>query len=96
VALPDLGDLSILVKEEGYKGEFFEPECSASLALALENILKYDSYRIHLGMTNYKAACSLPMSDITQMYVDYFRAIQFSKSTGTELNLKAKMIEEIV
>ncbi|MGB3150316.1 MAG: glycosyltransferase, partial [Maribacter sp.] len=43
VALPDLGDLSILVKEEGYKGEFFDPECSASLAVALQNILQHDS-----------------------------------------------------
>jgi len=96
VALPDLGDLSILVKEEGYKGEFFNPECSASLAVALQNILQHDSYRIHLGMTNYKAACSLPMSAITKMYVDYFKAIQFSKSTGMDLNLTAKELEEIV
>ncbi len=96
VALPDLGDLSILVKEEGYKGEFFNPECSASLAVALQNILQHDSYRIHLGMTNYKAACSLPMSDITKMYVDYFKAIHFSKSTGMELDLTVEELKEIV
>lgn len=96
VALPDLGDLSILVKEEGYKGEFFDPECSSSLAVALQNILQHDSYRIHLGMTNYKAACSLPMSDITKMYIDYFKAINFSKSTGLELDLAMENIKEIV
>lgn len=87
VALPDLGDLSILVQEEGYKGEFFDPESAESLADAIELVLLDDSYRIHLGMTNYKAACSLPMSDITQMYVDYFKAIQFSKSKGFTLNI---------
>ncbi|WP_282161489.1 glycosyltransferase [Ulvibacterium marinum] len=87
VALPDLGDLSILVQEEGYKGEFFNPESAESLADAIELVLLDDSYRIHLGMTNYKAACSLPMSDITKMYVDYFKAIQLSKSKGFTLNI---------
>ncbi len=87
VALPDLGDLSILVQEEGYKGEFFDPESAESLADAIELVLLDDSYRIHLGMTNYKAACSLPMSDITKMYVDYFKAIQLSKSKGFTLNI---------
>lgn len=96
VALPDLGDLSILVKEEGYKGEFFDAESSESLAEAIANILLYDSYRIHLGKTNYKAACSLPMSNITQLYVDYFKAIQFSKSAGTTLNLTTEKRKEMV
>ncbi len=92
VALPDLGDLSILVQEEGYKGEFFDPESTESLADAIESILLDDSYRIHLGMTNYKAACLLPMSDITKMYVDYFKAIQLSKLKGFTLNIPS--IEE--
>ncbi len=87
VALPDLGDLSILVKEEGYKGEFFNPESAESLADAIRNIIQHDAYRIHLGKTNYKAACSLPMSDITTMYLDYFKAIQVAKSTGFNLDI---------
>ncbi|EAR02313.1 glycosyltransferase [Maribacter sp. HTCC2170] len=87
VALPDLGDLSILVKEEGYKGEFFNPESAASLADAIERILTQDAYRIDLGKANYKAACSLPMSSITQMYIDFFKAIQQSKSTGFTLDI---------
>ena len=77
VALPDLGDLGILVREEGYTGEFFEPGNTASLADAIERILVDDAYRISLGQSNYKAACSLPMSDITQMYTDYFKAIKY-------------------
>lgn len=87
VALPDLGDLSILVKEEGFKGEFFDPESKWSLADAIQNILTDDSYRIRLGKNNYKAACSLPMSSITQMYVDFFKAIQRSKSTGFSFDI---------
>ena len=88
VVLPDLGDLSVLVKEEGYKGEFFEPESPESLANAIEKILQNDSYRINLGKVNYSAACSLPMSKITQMYIDYFEVIKMVKSKGFSLDVK--------
>ncbi len=87
VALPDLGDLSILVKEEGYTGEFFEPENAASLADAIQNIVSHDIYRVHLGMANYKAACSLPMSDITQRYIEFFKAIRLSRFTDFYLDI---------
>lgn len=88
VVLPDLGDLSVLVKEEGYRGEFFEPESPESLANAIEKILQNDSYRINLGKVNYSAACSLPMSKITQMYIDYFEVIKMVKSKGFSLDVK--------
>ena len=94
VVLPDLGDLSILIKEEGYKGEFFDPNCKSSLAKAIANILKYDPYRIHLGESNYKAACSLPMSDITQRYVDYFKAIMYKKQTGFQLDISEPLLQK--
>tara|TARA_R110000796_G_scaffold104102_1_gene213770 strand:- start:154962 stop:156194 length:1233 start_codon:yes stop_codon:yes gene_type:complete len=86
VALPDLGDLSILVKEEGYTGEFFDSESASSLADAIEKIVANDSYRIALGKTNYKAACSLPMSAITQMYIDYFKAIEVAWNSGFSID----------
>ncbi len=82
VSLPDLGDLSILVREEGYKGEFFEPDSVDSLANAIENILTNDAYRRSLGKANYKAACSLPMSAITEMYINHFNNI-IAKKTGS-------------
>lgn len=87
VALPDLGDLSVLVKEEGYTGEFFDAHSTSSLANAIEKIITDDAYRIQLAKQNYKAACSLPMSTITQMYVDYFKAIQKSKETGFNIDI---------
>lgn len=93
VVLPDLGDLSILVKEEGYTGEFFDPSSIASLADAIEKIISHEGYRIQLGKTNYQAACSLPMSEITRMYVEYFKAIKISKKEGFELNLPKKISE---
>ncbi|NAS10435.1 glycosyltransferase [Poritiphilus flavus] len=88
VVLPDLGDLGVLVREEGYKGAFFDPESCASLSEAIENILQDDTYRRHLGKTNYQAACSLPMSEITRMYIEYFKAIQRQRQSGFELEIK--------
>lgn len=87
VALPDLGDLSVLVKEEGYVGEFFDANDTSSLANAIEKIITDDTYRIQLAKQNYKAACSLPMSAITQMYIDYFKAIQKSKESGFNIDI---------
>ncbi|MDO6470661.1 glycosyltransferase [Maribacter sp. 1_MG-2023] len=87
VALPDLGDLSVLVKEEGYVGEFFDAHNTSSLANAIEKIITDDAYRVQLAKQNYKAACSLPMSTITQMYIDYFKAIQKSKESGFNIDI---------
>ncbi|NNL00911.1 MAG: glycosyltransferase [Eudoraea sp.] len=95
VALPDLGDLGILVREEGYTGEFFEPNNVGSLADAIESILVNDGHRIALGKKNYKAACSLPMSTITQMYTDYFKAIKY-KNLPTISPILTKDVENLV
>jgi glycosyltransferase involved in cell wall biosynthesis len=80
VVLPDLGDLSILVKEEGYRGEFFDPTDSKSLASAIQNIITNDSYRKSLGQINYKAACSLPMEAIVDMYLNQFNELIHKKT----------------
>jgi glycosyltransferase involved in cell wall biosynthesis len=93
VALPDLGDLGILVREEGYTGVFFEPDNTASLSDAIQKILKNDAYRVALGQANYKAACSLPMSDITQMYMDYFKVIRY-KNLPEKLIMDAAVKQE--
>ncbi|WP_010523390.1 glycosyltransferase [Aquimarina agarivorans] len=82
VVMPDLGDLSILVKEEGYRGEFFTPESVDSLATAIQNILENDAYRISLGKANYNAATALPMSKIVDMYMDEFNEIIDRKVSG--------------
>lgn len=72
VVMPDLGDLSILVREEGYRGEFFEPDNSQSLADAITALVVDQSYRISLAKANYAAATAYPMSKIAQMYMDVF------------------------
>ncbi len=75
VIMPNLGDLALLVEDEGYKGEFFEPNNVDSLAEGIENILTNDLYRRNLGKANYKAATSLPMSHITDLYIQKFQQI---------------------
>lgn len=81
VVMPDLGDLALLVKEEGYRGEFFEPTSVSSLALAIQKILVDNTYRVALEKANYKAATTYPMSRIAAMYVNAFEAIKQKKQT---------------
>jgi len=49
VVMPDLGDLALLVQDEGYCGEFFESTSVDSLATAIENIVTNEPYRMALG-----------------------------------------------
>ena len=79
VVLPDLGDLGILVREEGYRGQFFNPTSVESLADAVEKIICNDAYRVELAKANYQAACSLPMETITDMYLQQFEALRNAK-----------------
>jgi glycosyltransferase involved in cell wall biosynthesis len=79
VVMPDLGDLALLVKDEGYKGEFFESNSVDSLAKAIENIVVNNDYRIDLGKTNFKAANAYPMSKIVEMYLTEFDKIDTCK-----------------
>ncbi|MFI1773305.1 glycosyltransferase [Thalassobellus citreus] len=91
VVMPDLGDLALLVKDEGYKGEFFEPTSVYSLALAIQKILVNNSYRIELEKANYKAATAYPMSRIADIYLNTFENIIARKS-----EIKQVKSEEII
>jgi len=75
VIMPNLGDLTDLIQDEGYRGEFFEADNIESLAVAIKNVVTNDNYRLELAKANYKAAASLPMSEIAVMYLDYFNEI---------------------
>ncbi len=75
VIMPDLGDLALLVKEEGYQAEFFKPTSVTSLAKSIEAIVTNEAYRIALGIANYKAATAYPMSKITDIYLERFHNI---------------------
>lgn len=73
--MPNLGDLAMLVKEEGYGGEFFEPNSVESLADAIQKVLEDDEYRLQLSRQNYFAAASLPMGDLVDWYILHFRKL---------------------
>ena len=75
VVMPNLGDLATLVTDEGYKGEFFEPNSVNSLADAIEEIVTNEIYRKHLEEENYKAATAFPMERITTIYINEFERI---------------------
>jgi len=75
VVMPDLGDLALLVQDEGYKGEFFEPTSVESLALAIEVLVTNEAHRLAIAKANYKAATAHPMSQIAEMYIDTFKQI---------------------
>lgn len=95
VVLPNLGDLATLIEDEGYKGEFFEAEDISSLANAIQSIITDDANRISLSKANYRAACSLPMSTITQMYLDCFAAIKQKNSDFSMLDVERYIEKEI-
>ncbi|MEM9339755.1 MAG: glycosyltransferase [Bacteroidota bacterium] len=69
VILTNLGDLALLVKEEGYRGEFFEPEDKESLAQAIIKLLEDPKYRHEIEEANFRAASSLSMMDIADWYL---------------------------
>ena len=69
VVLPNIGDFAEVIAEEGYVGEFFEPNQAHSLADALERVLADQEHRRELGMRNYLAACGLPISEVVDWYL---------------------------
>jgi glycosyltransferase involved in cell wall biosynthesis len=75
VVLPHIGDLAEVVSEEGYVGEFFEPDDPASLAHAIAIILDSPQRRQELGLRNYYAARGLPIADVVDWYLLHFEAI---------------------
>jgi glycosyltransferase involved in cell wall biosynthesis len=73
--MPNLGDLAMLVKEEGYGGEFFDPNSIESLADAIQKVLQDEVYRVQLSRQNYFAAASLPMNDLADWYTLHFQKL---------------------
>lgn len=87
VVMPDLGDLALLTKEEGYRGEFFEPTSINSLADAIEVLLTNDAHRRAIARSNFEAATAYPMSKIAQLYVDVFDELQTESKSVNHLQV---------
>ena len=72
VVLPKLGDLEELVIEEGYDGEFFEPENPHSLADAIRRVIDDPERMLEIGSRNYLAANGLPITEVVDWYLIHF------------------------
>ncbi len=75
VVLPKLGDLEELVIEEGYDGEFFEPESAQSLADAICRVIDHPQRMLEIGSRNYLAANGLPISEVVDWYLIHFQEL---------------------
>jgi glycosyltransferase involved in cell wall biosynthesis len=75
VVLPDLGDLAELVQEEGYDGEFFEPNDAASLADSIRRVIDHPERQMEIGSHNYMAANGLPIDEVVDWYLIHFQEI---------------------
>lgn len=74
-ALPNIGDFAEVITEEGYVGEFFEPNNPATLADAIAHLLDDEELRKEMGLRNYRASCGLPIADVLDWYLLHFGAI---------------------
>lgn len=92
VVMPDLGDLALLVKDEGYQGEFFEPNSIESLAFAIEVLITNEAHRLNIAKANYKAATAYPMEKITNMYLNQFQVIIDKKQKAKNTYSKPSVI----
>jgi glycosyltransferase involved in cell wall biosynthesis len=77
--LPKMGDLEMLIEEEGYIGEYFNPGDPLSLARAIETLLIDDVLRIRQAQQNYSASAALPMTDIADWYLSLFNVLLNTK-----------------
>jgi glycosyltransferase involved in cell wall biosynthesis len=75
VVMPNIGDFTLLANEEGFKGEFFNPESSHSLAKAIKVLLLNDDYRKQVAKANFNAASSVTMDNVVDLYLQKFNII---------------------
>ncbi len=73
--MPKIGDFAELISEEGYDGEYFEPDSVSSLANAIRRVVADDERRREIGMRNYMAACGLPISEVVDWYLLHLEAL---------------------
>jgi glycosyltransferase involved in cell wall biosynthesis len=84
VVLPNLGDFAELIKEEGYTGEFFEPENADSLADALARLIDNPERRRKIGQQNFLAAHGLPIGEVVDWYLLHFETLLNQSHRGLQ------------
>lgn len=67
--LPHIGDFAEVIAEEGYAGEFFEPDNPQSLAEAIAHVIDDPHHRRQLGTQNFLASKGLPIEEVVDWYL---------------------------
>ena len=67
---PDIDDLAVLVRSEGYAGAPFLPDSTASLAEAIEGLLADPGERDRIAWQNLRAASDYTIHDAAHRYVE--------------------------
>jgi glycosyltransferase involved in cell wall biosynthesis len=75
VVLPHIGDFAEVIAEEGYTGEFFDPDDVQSLADAIARVINDPERRREIGTQNYLASRGLPISEVVDWYLLHFQEI---------------------
>jgi len=75
VVLPHIGDFAEVIAEEGYAGEFFEPDDAESLAAAIARVIDDPVRRRQLGEQNYAASRGLPIAEVVDWYLLHFQML---------------------
>lgn len=79
VVLPNIGDFAEVIREEGYTGEFFQPNDINSMAQAIARVIDDAANRQAIGLQNYRAARGLPMEEVVDWYVFHFETMLQTK-----------------
>ncbi len=79
VVLPKIGDFAEVITEEGYTGEFFDPESVESLANAIGSLLDNPIKRREMGQQNFMASHGIPISEIVDWYLLHFQTLRMDR-----------------
>jgi glycosyltransferase involved in cell wall biosynthesis len=82
VVLPNLGDFAELIQDEGYVGEFFEPQQAESMAVALARLLDDPTLRQQQGEQNFLASQGIPIADVVDWYLLHFERLLAERETS--------------
>jgi len=77
--LPAIGDFVEVIEEEGFIGQYFEPENASSLADALAKMLDDEALTVEHGRRNFLAATGIPMAEVIDWHLLHLGAAMSSR-----------------
>ena len=73
--LPRIGDFLEVIEEEGFAGEYFEPDNPIEMADALSKLLDDPTRREELGRRCYLASTGIPMSEVIEWHLIHIESL---------------------